>query len=126
MIDENAFGLLVSYFDIEDDEYSLEREEFVERFRLFREVVLQGLVETRAGAAVRAVDLGHVIYWELAQEDDMQDPIGWLRTVRERLARQSFATVGGGNVNTADASYATISGGAGNLATGRISTICVR
>jgi hypothetical protein len=94
MIDENAFGLLVSYFDIEDDEYSLEREEFVQRFRLFREVVLQGLVETRAGAAVRAVDLGHVIYWELAQEDDMQDPIGWLRTVRERLARQSFATVG--------------------------------
>ena len=36
MIDENAFGLLLSYFDIENDEYALEAEEFVERVETFR------------------------------------------------------------------------------------------
>ena len=94
MIDENAFGLLVSYFDIEDDEYTLEREEFVERFRLFRKTVLDGLAGPGIGAAVRVLDLGHAVYSELAQEDGTQDPIGWLRTVRARLAEHDFATVG--------------------------------
>jgi len=94
MIDENAFGLLVSYFDIEDHEYALEREEFVRRFQLFRNIVLDVITELRMGGAVRAVDLGHAIYWEMAQEDDAQDPIRWLVTVRERLAQHDFATVG--------------------------------
>jgi hypothetical protein len=35
MIDENAFGLLVSYFSIEDDEYEGEREHFIERYATF-------------------------------------------------------------------------------------------
>jgi hypothetical protein len=94
MIDENAFGLLVSYFDIEDDEYTLERAAFVQRFRRFRKLVLDALAELGFRPAVRPVDLGHAVYWELAQEDDMQDPIRSLRTVRERLAEQDFATVG--------------------------------
>jgi hypothetical protein len=94
MIDENAFGLLVSYFDIEDDEYTLEREQFVERFRLFRKIVLGALAELGIGAAARVLDLGHAVYCEFAQEDDIEDPVGWLRKVRERLAEQDFATVG--------------------------------
>jgi hypothetical protein len=94
MIDENAFGLLVSYFDIEDDEYTLEREPFVERFQLFRATILEMLAESGLGAPTRALDLGHAVYLEVAQEDGLVDLIRWLRDVRERLARQDFATVG--------------------------------
>lgn len=94
MIDENAFGLLVSYFDVEDDEYTLEPEQFVERFRLFRATVLDLLAETSFGVSVRVADLGHAIYLELPQEDEMADPIRWLRDVRERLARHDFVSVG--------------------------------
>ena len=36
LIDENAYGLWFSYFEIEDDEYSLEPDDFVGRFLLWR------------------------------------------------------------------------------------------
>jgi hypothetical protein len=94
MIDENAFGLLVSYFHIEDDEYTLERAEFIGRFQQFRTTMLDLVGESRFGVPVRVLDLGHAVYLELAQEDGIEDPIRWLRTARERLAQQNFVTVG--------------------------------
>ena len=94
MIDENALGLLVSYFGIEDDEYgSDEVNSFVERFRAFRDCVVELAVERPPGEAVRLLALGHAIYLEVAEDERTGDPLAWLRTVRERLASQHIASV---------------------------------
>lgn len=93
MIDENAFGLLVSYFTIEDDEYGLEPEEFVLRFQGFREVVLGAIRERSPGGNVRGLDLGHAIYLELADGDQNGDPIEWLKEVRARLTDCEYESV---------------------------------
>jgi hypothetical protein len=85
MIDENAFGLLVSYHAIEDDEYGLEPDEFVARVGQFREIVLGLVREAAPGADTLALDLGHAIYFELADGDQQGDPVAWLKDMRERL-----------------------------------------
>src|SRR5262245_21522103 len=90
IIDENAFGILVSYIRVEDEEYGLERAQFVERFELFRRVVRDSLRDTPLGASVRAVDFGHAVYVEVAEGDQSASPVGWARKVRERLAERSF------------------------------------
>jgi hypothetical protein len=94
LIDENAFGLLVSYFDIENDEYALEREEFVERFEQFRSGVLEFVAASPPGDAVHALDFGHALYFELAQGDEKAEPVGWLRALRKRLEEHALQTVG--------------------------------
>jgi hypothetical protein len=98
--DENAFGVLVSYFRIEDEEYGLERSAFVERFELFRNVVRQSLRDEPLGADVRAIDFGHAVYVEIAEGDQTTSPLGWARKVREQLSARSlesavFVTHGG-------------------------------
>jgi hypothetical protein len=90
IIDENAFGILVSYFGVEDEEYGLQRAEFVKRFELFRQVVRDALRDVPLGAGVRAVDFGHAVYVEVAEGDQSTSPIGWARQVRERLAERDF------------------------------------
>jgi hypothetical protein len=94
MIDENAFGLLISYASIEDDEYGLEPVEFVRRFGQFRELVLGLVREHSPGCDVRALDLGHAFYFELADGDQAGDPIAWLKQARTRLAECELETVG--------------------------------
>jgi hypothetical protein len=93
MIDENAFGLLLSYHDVEDDEYGLERPQFVERFSAFRAAVLQLLKERPPGRGARALDLGHAIYIEVAEGDETEGPIGWLKHARASLAGAEFEAV---------------------------------
>jgi hypothetical protein len=93
MIDENAFGLLISYYSIEDDEYGLEPAEFVRRFGEFRELVLGVVRDHAPGRDVRALDLGHALYFELADGDQHGDPIAWLRQVRARLGECDFESV---------------------------------
>lgn len=94
MFDENAFGLWLSYFSIEDDEYALEPEEFVLRYGEFRELVL-GLVREQApGGGTRAIDLGHALYFEIADGDQNGDPIEWLKHARERLTGSELLNVG--------------------------------
>jgi hypothetical protein len=88
--DENAFGILVCYLRVEDEEYGFEREEFVRRFELFRKVVRDHLREEPVGVDVRAIDLGHAWYVEIAEGDQSTSPIGWARKVRERLGEQGF------------------------------------
>jgi hypothetical protein len=88
--DENAFGLLVAYHDIEDEEYGLERERFVERFRDFRAHTLDYARAERLGSGVRVLDLGHAIYFELGDGDHAADPFSWLRGLRTRLSEQEF------------------------------------
>jgi hypothetical protein len=94
MIDENAFGLLVSYYEIEQDEYGLERDEFVKRYRAFVGAVEECVEALPLGRGVRCLDLGHAVYFELAEGDETEDPLGWLRLVRARLTARDFVTLG--------------------------------
>jgi hypothetical protein len=94
MIDENAFGLLVSYYSVEDDEYSLEREQFAERVRTFRDALNECLQELPLGEGVRALDLGHALYLEVGDGEETEDPFGWVRMARARLSAKDFLTVG--------------------------------
>lgn len=91
MHDENAFGFLFAFYDIEDVEYGLEPEDFVQRFTEFRSVVLSSAAEVELGKAVRVTDLGHAVYFEVGDGDHTTDPIGWLRRVRESLVARGFA-----------------------------------
>lgn len=94
MFDENAFGFWISYFDIEDDEYGLEREDFVERFLEFRRLVRVYLESHPLGDRARATDLGHAVYVEIAEGDETTNPIAWLRELRSVLQTNGFRTVG--------------------------------
>lgn len=94
MIDENAFGLLISYFNIEDDEYDGEREEFIERYATFAALVRDRLSERPPAASARAVDLGYAFYVELSDGEQAGDPIAWLRELRATLAEHGFVTAG--------------------------------
>ena len=94
MIDENAFGLLISYFTIESEEYLLEPPEFVERYLAFRNTLLECVAAVPLGPGTRGVDLGHAVYLEIGEGDEVDDPLRWLRGVREQLDQHGFATVG--------------------------------
>ncbi len=93
MIDENAFGALFSYFWVEDDEYALEREPFVVRFRQFREILRAVVREHPLGSGVRAFDLGHAWYFEVADGDLAESLLVWVRRAREKLKENDFETV---------------------------------
>lgn len=85
LIDENAYGLWFSYFEIEDDEYGLEPDDFVGRFLRFREVVLSALVEKPPTESYRVTYFGHALYVEFAEGDETNDPFGVLKHVRMTL-----------------------------------------
>jgi hypothetical protein len=93
MIDENAFGILIAYFDIENAEYGLDREQFVERFEQFRATVLGHLEANPLGNNVRALYLGHALYVELAEGDQSENPLSWARRARQLLDAREFLTV---------------------------------
>jgi len=95
VIDENAFGILVSNHGIEDEEYGLERAEFVERFTLFRSTLRELLLDRSPGAEVRALDLGHALYVEIADGDQVDSPVAWAREARNRLSAAGFVSVAG-------------------------------
>lgn len=94
MIDENAFGLLISYYSIEDDEYLGEREQFVERYATFTALIRERLVDEPLGEGARAIDFGFAFYIELADGQQQVDLIGWLRELRVSLAEHDFDTAG--------------------------------
>lgn len=94
MIDENAFGLLISYYAIEDDEYAGEREQFVERYATFTALIRDRLVERPPGEGARAIDFGYAFYVELSDGDQQLDLIAWLRELRSTLGEHGFATAG--------------------------------
>jgi hypothetical protein len=94
MIDENAFGLLVSYYDIEDDEYEGERAEFIQRYATFTALVRDRLTEKPPGTSARAIDLGYAFYVELPDGEHSVDLIVWLREMRAALGEHGFASAG--------------------------------
>jgi hypothetical protein len=93
VVDQNAFGLLVAFFDIEDAEYSLEPEEFVARCQRFRELALAHLRERALANGTTAFDLGHALYFEFEDGDQLEDPMAWLRALSRRLGDAEFAVV---------------------------------
>lgn len=93
-IDENAFGLLISYFHVEDEEYALERVAFTERFETFRRGVYDFVALNAIGERVKALDLGHAVYLEIAAGDESVDLLGWMRDLRARLKDGDFVTAG--------------------------------
>jgi hypothetical protein len=82
MIDENAFGILIGYFSIEDDEYGLERRQFVEAFGRFRSTIYDYVVEALPASEARALDLGLAVFFEFAVGEQLTDTIGWARALR--------------------------------------------
>ncbi|HYO93992.1 MAG TPA: hypothetical protein VER33_05740 [Polyangiaceae bacterium] len=91
LIDENAFGLLVAFFDVEDAEYTLDRDDFVERFMAFRNVTLAHAADLPLGAGATALDLGHALYFEVADGEQAADPVHWLRSLRKELQAHGFS-----------------------------------
>jgi hypothetical protein len=92
--DENAFGVLIGYHAIEDDEYRLEPEAFAVRFQEFRAAV-RGCVEAFPLAQSGLVrEFGHAIYVEFPDGEQLEDPIGWIKTVRARLNALELQSVG--------------------------------
>jgi hypothetical protein len=91
IVDQNAFGVLVAFYDIEDAEYGLEPEEFVARCERFRELVLDQAREQVPAARLHAIDLGHALYFEFEDGDQLEDPMAWLRAVARRLGEAEFA-----------------------------------
>lgn len=94
MFDENAFGVLVSYYDIENDEYALEPDAFAQRWQEFRAAWRECLGIWKLGQAVRGIHLGHSLYLEVADGEQSEDPIVWLKMVRARIEEKGFPTVG--------------------------------
>jgi hypothetical protein len=69
LTDENAYGILFSFYDLEDAEYSLEPEEFVTRFSEFRSALLGAAAEAPLGSGAKILDLGHALYFEIGDGD---------------------------------------------------------
>jgi hypothetical protein len=91
--DENAFGLLVAFHDLEDVEYSLAPEDFAARFSEFRSATLGWASDTPLGAGATILDLGHAIYFEIGDGDQATDLLTWLRRLRDVLVERGFGVV---------------------------------
>ncbi len=92
-VDENAFGILIGYHSIEDDEYGLERERFVERFNEFRSAVFDYVTTLRVAEKATVLDFGHAVYVEFADGDQREDPLAWGKAARSLLVGREFQSV---------------------------------
>jgi len=92
--DENAFGVLIGYHAIEDDEYALEPAEFAARFEQFRAAVRSCVESFPLAENVLVRELGHAVYLEFADGEQKEDPIGWIKLVRARLTGLELTSVG--------------------------------
>jgi hypothetical protein len=92
--DENAFGVLLGYFALEDDEYALEPADFAAQFAQFRSA-LRSCVEAFPLAENLLVrELGHAVYLEFADGDQKEDPIAWIKLARARLTGKGLVSIG--------------------------------
>lgn len=91
MIDEDAFGVLFSYYELEDDEYGTDdRGEFVERFEGFESLVLGLVSELGLPGDPHVVSLGHAIYVEF-RDDGPTGASDVLRAIRQASTRLTEA-----------------------------------
>jgi hypothetical protein len=116
LIDENAFGVLIGYYAIEDDEYGLEPAVFAARFQEFRGALRACAEGFPLAKTLTAREFGHAVYLEFADGEQLEDPIGWIKLVRARLNALELLSVGvlshGGRwqAEPAEAPPASISG----------------
>ncbi|HTQ06491.1 MAG TPA: hypothetical protein VMI54_21675 [Polyangiaceae bacterium] len=94
MIDESAFGLLIAYLTLEDDEYAGERADFVARHAGFVELCRARLGDAPPGQAPRALELGHALYVELVEGAHAPELISWLKQTRAALAERGYGAAG--------------------------------
>lgn len=95
MIDENAFGVLVSYVGIEDDEYEHEdTKAFVERITCLRDACTRVLHTAPPAVNTHAVFWGHALYVEFPEPETKPSVLPFIRTLREQLREQGIETAG--------------------------------
>lgn len=92
--DENAFGVLIAYHTLEEDEYALEPADFAARFTQFRAAVRECIAAFPLASSALVRELGHAVYLEFADGDQAEDPIGWIKLVRARLTGMELSSVG--------------------------------
>jgi hypothetical protein len=94
MIDEDAFGILFSYYEVEEDEYgSDERSEFVERFEAFERLALAAVQSLELPGDHHVLCLGHAVYAECPDHEDTPQLFARFRTAAARLASEGFVNV---------------------------------
>lgn len=94
MIDEDAFGILFSYYDVEEDEYgSDDRDEFVRRFETFERLGLDAVRSLELPAEHHVVCLGHAVYAEVRDGEDTPQLFARFRAAAAQLTSQGFMSV---------------------------------
>ena len=94
MIDEDAFGILFSYYDIEDDEYgSDDRGDFVRRFQAFEQLGVEAIRSLELPSEHHVVCLGHAVYAEVKDAEELPQLFARFRVAAARLAAEGFANV---------------------------------
>jgi hypothetical protein len=94
MIDEDAFGILFSYYEVEDDEYgSDDRSEFVRRFEAFERLALEAVRSLELSSEHHVLCLGHAVYAECPDHEDTPQLFARFRAAAARLANEGFVNV---------------------------------
>ena len=94
MIDEDAFGILLSYYEIEDDEYgSDDRQDFVRRFEAFEQLGLAAISSMELPGDHYVVCLGHALYAEFRDREDTPQLFARFRAAAARLTLEGFVNV---------------------------------
>jgi hypothetical protein len=94
MIDEDAFGILFSYYEVEDDEYgSDDRSEFVERFQAFERLGLAAIRSLELPNGHHVLCLGHALYAECPDREDTPQLFARFRAAAARLASEGFVNI---------------------------------
>jgi hypothetical protein len=94
MIDEDAFGIMFSYYEVEDDEYGTDdRNEFVERFQAFERLALAAIQSLELPSEHHVLCLGHALYAECPDHEDTPQLFARFRAAAARLASEGFVSV---------------------------------
>lgn len=94
MIDEDAFGILFSYYEVEDDEYgSDDRGAFVSRFEAFERHALGIAEQMELPGDRHVICFGHAVYVEFRDDDDRPQLLSQFRTAAARLLAEGFVNV---------------------------------
>lgn len=94
MIDEDAFGILFSYYEVEDDEYGTDdRSEFVARFQAFEQLALAAVRSLELPKDHHVLCLGHALYAECPDREDTPQLFARFRAAAARLASEGFVNV---------------------------------
>lgn len=92
LVDENAFGIWVNWYDAEEVEYSQSADKFAPRIIVFRSAVQSYVQREPLGKNVVLVDFGTGVYLEVGQGDEATGLIGWVRGLRAYLLEGDWKT----------------------------------